>query len=408
MSSDFQPLVVRQPDGIVRLIFLGRKSKPNPQNENESIEASLNVCDKFIADRNKGQVLITRLGEQESGMVVDRQTIRSAEDMVANGDVDAVVTEDVGRVFRNPRHMYAFIQDCVDAGVRFIAIADRVDTIEDDWETALGIAAIRHGFAVPDARRRVKRSSQYGFQNGGMVQKVRFGYRKLSREEAKSGQYGPLGLRIAKIADATPIMIEMAKRRIRGESYPSIADWLNDDSIGPGGYVKSGRWSAKLVADTLRDEIYGGWRTFRKTLHSRTFKTGKKTVKLNPNGPERIHYPELAHLPLELFAELQSVLANDRAAHRAKSGSEHRRYRAPRSMSIFPKQHATCAICHGLMYAGDRDTLKCQHSYPHSANPCWNRVLVNGEIARTNCDMVNCPIGSVSGLQKNCNRCGLG
>src|SRR5690242_16243298 len=121
MSSQFVPLTSKQPDGVLGVVALGRKSKPNPLNENESIEASMEDAKKHLHNIYKGPVRITRLGEQISGMLVDRATIRQAEDMVAAGEVDLVLVEDIGRLFRNPRHMWAFVQDLVDAEVRFIA-----------------------------------------------------------------------------------------------------------------------------------------------------------------------------------------------------------------------------------------------------------------------------------------------
>ena len=35
MGSQFVPLQPAQADGVLRVVILGRKSKPNPENENE-------------------------------------------------------------------------------------------------------------------------------------------------------------------------------------------------------------------------------------------------------------------------------------------------------------------------------------------------------------------------------------
>lgn len=112
--------------------------------------------------------------------------------------------EDVGRIYREPRHLIAFVHDAVDAEVRVIAINDALDTAEDDWEVQLHIAMIRHGFAATDARKRVTRQAAYAFQRGGDAKKVPFGYRKLTKEEAASGVFGPIGLRLAKIDELFP------------------------------------------------------------------------------------------------------------------------------------------------------------------------------------------------------------
>src|SRR5262249_8846537 len=94
------------------------------------------------------------------------------------------------RLYRNPRYQYAFVQNAVDQDVRVICIGDNLDTADDNWEVSLGAAALRHGLYVPDTRRRVRRTATHAFHRGGMVQRVRYGYRKLTSEEAQSGQHG--------------------------------------------------------------------------------------------------------------------------------------------------------------------------------------------------------------------------
>ncbi len=54
---------------------------------------------------------------------------------------------------------------------------------------------------IPDTRRRVRRTADFAFRQGGMVQKHRLGYRKLTKEQAASGAFGPIGLRIALVPE---------------------------------------------------------------------------------------------------------------------------------------------------------------------------------------------------------------
>src|SRR5581483_10189201 len=102
-----------------------------------------------------------------------------------------------------------FVQDCVDRQTRVICIADNIDTADEHWETMMHTATLRHGLVVPDPRRRVRRTAVHSFHKGGMVQKVRYGYRKLSKEEGDSGQFAPKGLRLARQPECTPHIQEM-------------------------------------------------------------------------------------------------------------------------------------------------------------------------------------------------------
>lgn len=386
MSANFIPPKPSRPDGIVRVISLGRKSKPNPANENESIEASMEDAESYLGRMYKGPVQILRLGEQISGMIVDRATLRQVQDLMEAKEVDIVLTEDIGRVFRNPRHMYAFVQDCVDAEVRLIAVADNLDTADPNWETALALAAVRHGFAVPDARRRVSRSAIFSFRKGGNVQRIRFGYRKLTKEEAQSGTFGPVGLRITKRLELTRTIQEICakvKDIANYRSYDDIADFLETSGIPPGPYCRCGHWNGKLVVNLVRDDILMGVRSFGKTKGRRNFKSGKIKHGRNDDGPEKICYQELAHLTPEEYRELEQYVAFRAARQVVKKGREHPRYNVPRHKAIFPGQHMRCWLCGAIFYACDKGgQFKCRRAFKRSRTKCWCHVQVDAKLAR--------------------------
>jgi site-specific DNA recombinase len=376
------PLVPGRPGEPLRVLIIGRISTPH-QTE-ESVEASYEYVKKFLGENYKGEVCITCLGEQKSGMVADRQTIREAEDMIAGGMVDVLIVEDVGRIYRDPRHLIAFVNDTVDAGVRLIAINDTLDTANEDWEVLLTLATVRHGFASTDAKKRVRRTATYAFHRGGDVRKVIFGFRKLSKEEAASGQFGPVGLRLAKIADCTPTIMQMKDMVMAGARYVAIAEWLNSQGSKPGPYSKSGRWTAKLVIDFLRSRLLRGERELRKVIHQRIRKSGKHLRLRNPN-PERKHYPELAHFTPEEHDELLARMDALAEQHRTKSGEVHPLWRLPRSKGIWPSAlDGICSACNECTYVCDDDRLKCSNSFRRSGDHrCWNHVVVNRDRIRT-------------------------
>src|SRR3954447_8189300 len=190
------PLIPKDPNGPLRLLIVGRISTVHQDLEN--IDASYRYVEEFLSRIYQGPLHLKHLGERGSGLRTDRATIVEAEDEIATGTWDLAITEDLSRFYRNSRHQYVFVQDAVDQETRVICIGDNLDTAEEGWEVALGAAALRHGLHIPDTRRRVKRTAQHSFHKGAMVQKTRYGYRKLSAEEAAAGEYGPRGLRIAR------------------------------------------------------------------------------------------------------------------------------------------------------------------------------------------------------------------
>ena len=176
MKRDHIPLTTSHQDGIPRVLALGRLSKAKPSEEETemTIESSLDVVKKHLNYIYDGPLKLTQLAEQASGLIADRATIQEAEHLISKGEVDVVIAEDLSRIYRSARLQYAFVEDCVDQDVRVICVADRLDTAEVDWESAMCFASLRHSMPVIDAKRRQSRKNTYAFHQGGNVQKVRY------------------------------------------------------------------------------------------------------------------------------------------------------------------------------------------------------------------------------------------
>ncbi|MBT6494571.1 MAG: recombinase family protein, partial [Planctomycetaceae bacterium] len=387
MTHDIKQLIPKHLDGQARILAIGRLSKPKETEEEtqETIESSLAVAREHIKNIYKGPMILTQLAEQESGLIADRATILEAEELIATGEIDLVIAEDLSRIYRSPRHQYVFVDDCVDSDVRVICVADRLDTSEEDWESAMDMASFRHSFPINDCRRRQKRKSTVGFHGGGNVQKIKYGYVRLTRDQAASGQHGPVRLRIAKMPEATRIIKKMREILMSTRnglcSYVPVVDYLIENNIPVGPYVTNGKWNQRLVKGLLTDPILIGVRRFRTMLFKRVRSTGKFRRELNPDGPETEHYPELAHLTDDEFVTMQAAIEEIAEQHKNIAGSDHPLYRKPRKDAIFPRQHATCSACNGLMYAYDSDQIKCENAHARGADHCWNHVQVDMEQA---------------------------
>lgn len=378
MPAVSMPLVPKNPERGLNVVAIGRVSTIHQDVEN--IEASYRYIQEFLQQLYQGPMKVKHLGEQASGMLTERATIREAEDLVAGGEVDLVIAEDLARIYRNPRHQYNFVQDAVDMGTRVICVGDNLDTADENWEISMGAAALRHGLHIPDTRRRVRRTATHCFHKGGMVQKIRYGYRKLTNEEAAAGVLGPKDLRIAKRSECTPVIREMMQRVLRGDPYAAVAEWLDAEGIEPGPYVEGRRWTARLVVDLLDDPILSGTRTFRDTICRPIFKTGKHKPVKNAE-PETEHCPELAHLTAEEHRLLRQEIARRREEHQSNTVRTRQRRSVPRSRTIWPGQAARCAICGGLMYYVGT-LLKCQNSLVGRGQSCWNHVQVPAGLTR--------------------------
>lgn len=376
MKTEF-PLCPKNPNGPLKVILIGRISTEH-QNL-ESIDASFRYAQEFLARLYDGPVEFKQLGERASGMLVDRATIREAEDLIATGEWDLVLAEDLSRIFRNPRHQLGFVQDTVDSETRVICIADNIDTASDHWEVMLGAAALRHGTMIPDTRRRVRRSATHAFHSGGMVLRVKYGYRRLSKEDAATGLHGSKGLRIARRPECTPVIRLMVAKLLAGAHLNTISEWLQSERVEPPPYAK--RWTPRLVRNLLADPILSGTRTFRKVLHQPVYRTGRH--RRVPNAaPEQAAWPELAHLEPEEHARVLDVIGQRQQVRANKRGADHPLFGIPRSRSIWPGQHLRCAICGGLLYYVGFKQLKCRNTLGLGGSECWNRVQVRSSVAQ--------------------------
>lgn len=371
------PIIPRNPDGKVRAIVLGRLSqaKETEEETNATIESSYLPVNDFLKRVVEGPIEVRYLGEQISGYIAERETMLEAWRLIETGEWDVVISEDLSRIYRNPRHQQAFVQDCVDADIRVICLADDLDTADENWEMMLGVGALRHGMHVPDTRRRSKRKALYSFHHGGMVQKVKFGYRKLTKEDADSGCFGPKGLRETKVPEATEILRRIRCLAMETGSAAAIVTWLIQEGIAPGPYVKGG-WRVAILKSVLCDPKLHGWRLFKRTLSKTIYRSGKKRRSKNQT-PEKMFVKELAHMTLEEQQSMVSALGWEIDWHGTTPKRSSPRRSVPRGRSLWPGQAATCAICgreRGMLIYGDH--LRCRNSTKENGRKCWNHVQV--------------------------------
>ncbi len=380
MNVTAHKLIPKNPDGKARVLVIGRVS--TPQQDVGNIEAGYEYVERMLKPLFEGKTIVTHLGEQGSGMRTDRRTIIEAGELIETGEIDVVLMEDVSKPYRNPRWIYAFIQDCVDHDTRVIAPGDNLDTVADEnWEVTLGAAALRHGLHIPDTRRRVRRTADRAFQEGGQVGKTRFGYIKLTKEAARAQGTQPAGLRITKVAELTPIIQELCRKIVEDRWYGSrVVNWLKKKGVAPGPYSK-GEWTWPLIKDFLRDPILYGLRRQRQTIYRPIFKTGKHKRAINPQ-PESKLWPELAHMTKKEWDELQCALDELGEDGQSEGENAHSRRGVPRDHSIIPLQLATCHVCGRYCYPSGDGSIRCQSAFPRYGEACWNHALAKIELIR--------------------------
>jgi site-specific DNA recombinase len=375
-SSTMNPfLQTNNSSPMTRILVLGRLSKPKSDAEatQNTMDASCEFVEQMLRHKLPGKLKFMRLQEQISGLVTKRHTIRKARRLIRRNRVQIVACEDLSRVFRNPAYQYKFVQFTQDHNVRFIAINDGLDTANNGWETLLGAAALKHGTYISDLRYRLQRTMVHSVKQGGFVTRYPFGYRKLTKAESNSGKFGPVGLRIAKIPELTPILRKMVEELQETKSYAAVARWCQANEVVRSDYQRE-PWTGRMVRQLLANPLLYGLRVY--CLHqARRMSNGTVQRRLNPQPLEN-YYAELAHFSEAEWQEIQQLLESIRQCYlrRNKSvgGCTARGRNRP-----FPYCITVCGVC-GLRLYSYGNCLKCRRKEQQAS--CWNRVQISGQL----------------------------
>jgi len=366
--------------GPLKVLTVGRISTPHQ--DMAMIEAQYAEVKREVESIYQEPIDLTKRGEQASGEDVLRTTFLEAIELIESDQFDLAILFDLSKASRNPQFMWMFINTCLDHDTRFISVGDNIDTADPTWETSAGAAALIHGTHIQHTRHRVKTQGDAAFDQGGMVTKIPFGYRKLSEDESAAGDNGSVGLRMAKIDEDTTVIRGMVDRVLAGNTYESISSWLNDQGVLTGPYVEADRWNGKRVRELLRNPLLHGERVRSRDQIIRRRTDGRKIRRRNTSPTTKI-WPVLAHLTPDEHSKLIAEMDRRVAAHprrqRAKAGPKGR----TRSKTLFPGQLMTCGICRSPFYWQGSVGLQCSNRGDPAQGGCWNHVQVNGDIVRT-------------------------
>jgi len=272
------PLVVRDGHTTLHVIMPGRISTVHQ--DMEAVASRHQSNEAWLRSVYKEAVEIRRYGEQASGWK-PRKTMELVKELIESGWCDVIIVGYIRDIYRNPGMLWMFLFLCLDHKVRFISIYDNIDSADKSWQVMAHLGALVSGLMRPQVVELIRQKATYAFDKGSMVGKNRFGYRKLTKEEAASGKYGSVGLRIAKLPEYTAILLEMRRRVMNGDSYVVVAEWLIEEGITPGPYVE--KWTGRVVKELLRDQILIGRRRYRNKMYTIVYGTGASRGEKNPS-----------------------------------------------------------------------------------------------------------------------------
>ena len=235
--------------------------------ESDSVVNQRKLIDDFIARHPDIEAVDEKIDDGYSGVLFDRPAFQEMIQMVKEGKANCVIVKDLSRLGREHIETGRYMRRVFPAyGVRFIAINDNVDTINDDADDlAVSVKNIMNEAYSRDISVKTRTALDMKRRSGDFVGPFTvYGYLKTG-DKHKKLEIDPY---------AADVVREIFRMRLDGFSALHIADELNRLGIlSPLAYRKSNgmpypkggyadktdcKWSATTVIRILQDETYTG------------------------------------------------------------------------------------------------------------------------------------------------------
>ena len=175
---------------------------------------------------------------------------------------------------------------CVEVGTRLIAINDRIDTARNSWRRSAYFAVVKIEPANRATDNRIRRSLRERFEQGGVMQRLPFGYLKPPGAQSDAN--------VTKNPAAVAVYEKIFSMLENGAGYAEVAAALNAGNVPLGHGTRSERWTGRMVAGIVHNPIVKGVRRWNQRKNQYESKTGRRqTVKASP---EETLYRKVPHL----------------------------------------------------------------------------------------------------------------
>lgn len=235
--------------------------------ESDSVANQRRLIDGFIDKHPEIEAVAEKIDDGYSGVLFDRPAFQEMMDMIKRGEANCVIVKDLSRLGREYIETGRYMRRVFPAyGVRFIAINDNVDTINDAADDlTVSVKNIMNEAYCRDISVKTRSALDVKRRNGDFVGAFPvYGYFKTG-DQHKSLEVDPY---------AADVVRAIFRRRLEGFSALNIANELNRMGIlsplaykrnnglphAKGGFtdIKDCGWSATTVIRILQDETYTG------------------------------------------------------------------------------------------------------------------------------------------------------
>lgn len=319
----------------------------------------------------EGEVEYDDISTKGKGERLDRPELAEIERKLRTRKYDILVMEDVGRLVRGTDAVRLW-GIAVDHGTRCIAPNDCLDTNDENWEEDLIAACRDHVGHNAHTSKRLKKKLMNRFVKGiGATPIETAGYEKP--EGAKTFDDW------RKLEQWSPTIKAGARILLTSKNCSQVADLFEKMKFPVGKYCRNKEWDGKMVRRYYANPMLKGMPARGHKHTDKHHETGRRISVPNPDGPNFVGYPHLAHLDAQEFDDLNAGLneANKNCGRKKINGNDPQ-FRVPKKRTRFPGQHAHCWYCgRQLVWGGNgmKDKLMCSGAREWK---CWNSIGLDG------------------------------
>lgn len=246
----------------IRLSYTDDKSA-----ESNSVSNQRKLIDDFLAQHPEIEVVCEKVDDGYSGVLYDRPAFTEMIELIKGGAANCVIVKDLSRLGREYIETGRYLRRVFPAyGVRFIAINDNVDTLNDEPDDlTVSVKNIINEAYSRDISVKTRSALDIKRRSGDFVGAFTvYGYLKTG-DKHKS---------LTVDSFAANVVRDIFRKRLDGFSAYHIAEELNKAGIlspfaykrseglpyAKGGYADTEdcKWSATTILRILSDEIYTG------------------------------------------------------------------------------------------------------------------------------------------------------
>ncbi len=344
-----------------------------------SIEDQLRVCRREV-ERRGGVVdeALVFADAAVSGAGMDREGMMRLMHVVETKPkrVDVVVIEDISRLGREQALLHGARRIFEYEGVRLIAVADGIDTLDRSAALGFSLRALMSEMYRVDLRQKTKRGLEgralRGLSTGGLP----YGY---GTQPADGG-----GSAIVIRDEHADVVRRIFRHYLEGNSLALIAGRLNADGVpSPRAHTKSKYkgWVATTIRAVLHNEAYVGVWTYGKRAWLKAPGTNRRRGRPgDPTGIIRQDRQDLRIVDDATWTAVKERLAAVRA-HYVGSGVQ--TGIAGRKTQYLFSGLLFCAACGSpMIIAGGSTTMFYRCSAAVKRKTCGNNLSVKEPVAR--------------------------